>query len=478
MSLTVHDGTITSGSRLLGVAQVGWHRGQCGGVTILRGRCAQDGGEAMVSERTEKDTGVPIGTVLKLGISSDPVADTVRVVGVYDAATADPAVWGIDSPAQFSPARTEGPPDRLDEVVVGEQTMLDTNGDVAAISLRRVDAANVHLSDLPELKAAVLSATSLDTSLGATGPRTLSISGMPEHLDALQPQLDSIAAAAFAVTAQLVLLAWFVLFLVVAATSDERAGEIALAKLRGMSRRATLRFGLAEPVLLVVIALPVGLLLAWMADTVLTRGYLVPGTSVSVTPTVLLALLVCFLGAVSAAALAARGILTAPVLEQLRRTGAGGPSCSARRRSTRPPWRSQLPASTSSSPAGPTRWPSSHLASSLSPSASSRSACCRRWRGSRWRARARRRRSRPSSRRATSRGAPAGCASSCCSPSPSRWRCSRSTGGRSRPRTAATSLAPRSVRPRFCTCRRRRRASCSPPSTPRTRRARRRSRRS
>ncbi len=323
MALVVHDGTITDGDHLLGVAQAGWHRGQCGpgAVTIVTGRCAAEGGEAMISQRTAKDMGVPLGSVLRLGISSDPKADTVTVVGVYDQSTADPVVWGLDSPAQFAPARVEGPPDRLDEVVVGEDTMLATNGDVAAVSLRRIDAASVHLADLPALRAAVTAATAIDPSLTPTGPRTLSISGMVDHLDDLRPELDAVAISAFAVTAQLVLLAWFVLFLVVAATSDERAGEIALAKLRGMSRRSTLRFGLAEPVLLVLVAVPVGLFLAWAADSVLTRGYLVPGSAVSITPAVLLALAVCFLGAVSAAALAARGILSAPVLEQLRRTG-------------------------------------------------------------------------------------------------------------------------------------------------------------
>ena len=322
MSLILHDGTPTDGGRQLGDAQVAWHRGQCGGVTMVEGRCPDGPHELMVSERTAKDSGLPIGSVVRLGISSEPVADTVTVVGVYDVATADPAVWGLDDPAQFAPARVEGPPGRLDEFVVDEQTMLDATTDVAAVSLRRLDAATVHLAELPALRSAVEKATAFDpASVSAPGPRVLSISGMLDELDSLQPSLDAVSAAAFAVTAQLVLLAWFVLFLVVAATSDERAGEIALAKLRGMSRRSTLGFGLAEPVLLVVVALPIGLLLAWITDSVLTSGYLVPGSSVAITPTVLLALLVCFLGAVSAAALAARGILSAPVLEQLRRTG-------------------------------------------------------------------------------------------------------------------------------------------------------------
>ena len=321
LGLVVHDGSAEFDGHVLGVAQVGWHRGQCGGITIVKGHCPSGSREAMISTRTVATFGVPLGSVLRVGISPDVAQDSVRVVGTYDAATASPAVWGLDTPAQFAPARSEGPPDRIDEIVVDETTMLDSTGDLAAVSDRVINASSVHLVDLPALRAAVEATTAPDNVTSQTGPRTTSASSLPEHLDALTPKLDAVASAAFAVTAQLVLLAWFVLFLVVAATSDERAGEIALAKLRGMSRRSTLRFGLAEPVLLVVVALPIGLLLAWAADTLLAHNYLVSGTSVALTGVVALALLVCFLGAVAAAVLAARGILSAPVLEQLRRTG-------------------------------------------------------------------------------------------------------------------------------------------------------------
>ena len=321
LALTVHDGAPSIGDRQLGIAQVGWHRDECQGVTVVSGRCPDAAGEAMVSVRTERESRVAVGTVLRLGITSDPAADTVTVVGTYDAATADPAVWGIDRPAQYEPARIEGQPDRLDEFVVDQATMERSNGDVAAVSLRALDASRVHLGDVPDLRSAVEAATELTGSTPAGQPRTVAASGLPGYLDTLQPQLDSVAAASFAVTAQLVLLAWFVLFLVVAATGDERSGEIALAKLRGMTARSTISFGLAEPVLLLLVALPLGLVVGYAADVVLTNRYLVPGTTVSLTPAVLLALAVCFLGGVAAAALAARGILTAPVLEQLRRTG-------------------------------------------------------------------------------------------------------------------------------------------------------------
>ena len=66
------------------------------------------------------------------------------------------------------------------------------------------------------------------------------------------------------------LLAWFALFLVVSATSEERSGEVALAKLRGMGARSTFLFGLAEPLLLLLVAVPVGLAVAYAVNAFIT----------------------------------------------------------------------------------------------------------------------------------------------------------------------------------------------------------------
>ena len=320
LALTVKDGTPRVGDRAIGLAQVGWHRGQCEGVVIVSGTCPTRRGEAMISTRLSADGGIPLGAKIRLGITSDPADDTVTVVGTYDAATAKPSVWGLDRPGQLAVGLAPDAPDRFDEIVVDQQTMERSNGDVAAASFRAIEADRVHLGSLPALRSAVEEATSPALVEGAE-IRALAVSGLPQYLDELQPQLDSVRAASFAVTAQLVLLAWFVLFLIIAATGDERSGEIALAKLRGMTPRSTLFFGLAEPLILLLVALPIGLALAYVADVFLTARYLGPGTAVALTAPVVLALAVCFLGGAAAAALAARGILTAPVLEQLRRTG-------------------------------------------------------------------------------------------------------------------------------------------------------------
>ncbi len=318
-ALTVANGSPRIGQRVLGVATVSWYEGQCGGVTITDGRCPGAAGEAMISSRLSADLDIPPGTELRLGITSDSEVDRVVVVGTYDVTTADPAVWGLATPSQFAPAPVEGPPDRLDEILVGEQTLLSSTGDLSAVGFRTLDAATVRVDELSTLADAVSSATATVTE--ATGVRTTAASNLPDYLDSLVPQRDAVGATSLAVTAQLVLLAWFVLFLVIAGTSEERAGEVALAKLRGMSPGSTVGFGLGEPVLLLAFSLPLGLAAAWATTTALASAVLLPGTSVALTPAVALALTLCFAGGVSAALLASRRILTAPVLDQLRRTG-------------------------------------------------------------------------------------------------------------------------------------------------------------
>lgn len=321
LSYTVRNGSPSLDGRLLGTASVGWHRGQCQAVTLVEGSCPDAAGEAMVSARTAAEGGLVLGDEIRLGISSDVTADTVRLVGTYDPATADPRVWGLGSPEQAQPGSAKGEPDRLDEILVDQSALEASRGDVTAASFRPLDPTTVHLADLPSLTAAVALATDNTGSAAGPGPRTVATSGLIEFLAQLEPQRTGVAAASFAVTVQLVMLSWFVLFLIVSAMSDERAGEIALAKLRGMSPRSTVAFGLAEPVLLLLLAAPVGLLIAYGADLLLTDRYLAPGAEVTLTPLTLGALALCLLGGAAAAALAARGILTAPVLDQLRRSG-------------------------------------------------------------------------------------------------------------------------------------------------------------
>ena len=77
---------------------------------------------------------------------------------------------------------------------------------------------------------------------------------------------------------------------------EARGDEIALAKLRGLRPSRTVLFALAEPVSLLVLAAPLGLVCALVATHLLTDAALVDGTPVALTGTTGLALAAAFAG--------------------------------------------------------------------------------------------------------------------------------------------------------------------------------------
>ncbi|MGH9069661.1 MAG: FtsX-like permease family protein [Acidimicrobiales bacterium] len=128
---------------------------------------------------------------------------------------------------------------------------------------------------------------------------------------------DLMTVIVLVVDLQLVLLALIVLFGLVSRAAEARRGEAALAKLRGLPLWQTLTTGLAEPALLILLALPSGLILAYLLIAV-AQGLLLPNSLLELQPLSLLAALVAVGGGLVAAALASRRIVLAPLAEQLR----------------------------------------------------------------------------------------------------------------------------------------------------------------
>jgi hypothetical protein len=125
----------------------------------------------------------------------------------------------------------------------------------------------------------------------------------------------------FVVTAELLVLTWLLLFLVVTDAVEARGTEIALAKLRGYGAGRALTFGLGEPAVLLAIALPAGALLGWLLTGGLSHVLLRPGTPVVLPGLGWVGAVVASVGGIAAIAVAARRTVTRPVVEQWRRTG-------------------------------------------------------------------------------------------------------------------------------------------------------------
>ena len=110
------------------------------------------------------------------------------------------------------------------------------------------------------------------------------ITGIPATLQAVQASWRSVEIPVVLITAQLLVACLLLLFLSVTDAIDARGHEVSLAKLRGRGGWRTIVFGMSEPVLLLAVALPAGVLIGWAATAALCRVLLRPGTAVVLPP--------------------------------------------------------------------------------------------------------------------------------------------------------------------------------------------------
>jgi hypothetical protein len=120
-------------------------------------------------------------------------------------------------------------------------------------------------------------------------------------------------------SAQLVLLAIFVLYAVVAGTTAAQGPEVALAKLRGRRPRSVLLQGIIQPIVLILLAAPVAALLAWLVVRSVSDRLLGTGVDVIFPWSAAGVVAVAAGGGIVAAVIAARRIVVSPVGALLRR---------------------------------------------------------------------------------------------------------------------------------------------------------------
>lgn len=292
-----------------------WREGACGHLRFEQGGCPSGPGTIAVSTRSAREYGWPLGTRLLArgfrGPSAAPLP--VTVAGLYRPVDPTEQYW-FDL-AYFNARQNETAPD-VDSVFVDQSTMrqarldgrvlIELPLDVGAVRLHNVDRARQAAENLTALVRRTASDSTTTNNLGAL-------------LDTAAAERQQLVVLVTIVTLQLLVLGYLVLYLIVANSSDARGPELALARLRGGRARSALAFGLLEPVVLLVLAAPLGLAAAVAFVQVVAHRILLAGTPVSLPPGALLAGLGAVLGGVIAAGLAARRTLSSPVAEQLRR---------------------------------------------------------------------------------------------------------------------------------------------------------------
>jgi hypothetical protein len=299
-----------------------YRSGVCARLRFTSGRCPSAAREVAVSRSLafllHWHTGQRIAV---------PTWGHLVITGQYQITVTSAATrYWFDAASRYFPYETVYGPNRPGNPYDAMFTPLGTMGAVPG-AVQGTDYADLSLNparltgpDVALVQAAVtgLTLNRQLTSEGATTTTTL-----PATLATVRASWRAIEVPVVLITAQLLLLAWLLLFLIVADAAEARGPEVALAKMRGRGRWRTLTFGLAEPVLLLGVALPVGVLAGWGITTGLGHILLRPGTPVGLPATSWLAAAVATAGGLAAVVATARRTLGRSVVEQWQRASRG-----------------------------------------------------------------------------------------------------------------------------------------------------------
>ena len=302
-----------------------WRSGACAHLIIVSGHCPGGAGQVLVSQRTVNgDYGWRLG-----GLVSFAAGVTARIVGTYVPRDPQEVFWFGHNYFRASVA-VDGP-DTVDAVFVdqAESGALPAGAQAKLLWDYPLDPAAIRLDDVPGLRSDVAGlqrryskANSCTAAASCPGEpvNVLMSTDLGKVLDAAANQRDQVDRGTLLVTVQLALLAWLVLFEVVTDAVESRGSEIALAKLRGLRPWRTAWFAVGEPLVLLVVAAPIGLGLGWLAARLFSSAVLAPHTPVVLTWPAAAALAGGFAGGVLASVVACYRTLTRSVLAQWRRT--------------------------------------------------------------------------------------------------------------------------------------------------------------
>lgn len=285
----------------------------------LTGECPDAPGEIAMLESDAAEDGVEIGDTVRDG----PVLGELTVVGTYTAPAAgegdfwfdlsrfDSSPWAFSETTGLIPRR---PAPYL--TVPGTIERLPPSTWVVRVDSR--------LAVTPEWTPDRLSSVSTGSASGS-GTETLPTGTLTEvslnDLPALTKEIGrerriALASVAPAVVS-LILVAGVLLVTLLSAAAERRLPELALGTLRGMSAARMWTVGLAEPLALLVLAVPLGLAAGLAANWWLVRAWLVPGLPLRVPWLSVLAVGLVVCGALAIIAVSVGAVLWRSLAEQL-----------------------------------------------------------------------------------------------------------------------------------------------------------------
>jgi len=300
------------------LARLAYRDDVCAHLTVTDGECLTDPGSVMVSQRSANEYSITVGQSLSLRSRAATDQGTTRsltVAGVYTPEDPNEPYWGRGGYFAAGAPDSESSLPRVDAVFVGDEQDLALPGGLPSVHLDyRLRVDTVRLDDVARLRTD-LGGFETDVNRAQIQLST-ALRGVMDDVD---DEASALGRTVPIVAVPLVLVSWFILFLLVAALTEERGPEVALAKLRGFSLGQAARFGRAEALLLVLLAAPLGVAAGLALVEVAARTMLGPGVHVEARWPVLAAATVAVVAAFAGVRLASSRTLARPVLALLRR---------------------------------------------------------------------------------------------------------------------------------------------------------------
>ncbi len=309
------DQTSLPGSSVPAVAHLLSVPGACQHVSLV-GRCPTTPGEVAVLKADATTYGWKLGSRIR----QPEYPTTFTVVGIYTPRAEDDAFW-------FGPRLRTAPGRVLPQLIPSQlapwftpQAGIELSG---STWFATVDQALDVTPDLTPEDAAAAAARvralrrASDRHGLLTGLSLEQGNSLPETTHQLLVRRGVARSTVAPAVLSLILVALVLLSRLLAAAMGLRRGELALASLRGYSRRQLWFLGMLEPLLILVVSTPLGIGLGYLSSRLLARQWLVPGLPVPFVLGSALAVLGVVLVTGLVAALVVRDAVNEPLSAQI-----------------------------------------------------------------------------------------------------------------------------------------------------------------
>jgi putative ABC transport system permease protein len=289
----------------------------CAHLTMLAGHCELSTGVVMVSESLAKlNDWQVLQRITPNGWSNFTIS------GIYHTPDPTAAYWfdqgSLYFPAEYPATAKDAPP--VDAVFTSRDTIESASGYHSAVEsvAELINQSTLRETDLPKLTATVTALSNAPDLIQADASVESSVQAT---VDQVRSSWHSLSVPVVSITAQTLLLVWLLLFLIVTEAIDARGRDIALAKLRGYGRRRVLGVAVSEPAVVLLLAWPLGMALAWGVSRFLVADLLRAGTPIGLTALSWLIALLGIVGGVAAVSVGGRRSVRRPIVEEWRRVG-------------------------------------------------------------------------------------------------------------------------------------------------------------